>query len=90
MNYKIIPFVLYLFLTSLICNAQWSELNGINPPNFNEAVYSVITDLKGNLYAAGSFTNTNGNGCFRKRQGYKKKTGTVTTRPIQCNLEYPL
>jgi len=50
-----------LLITSLSINAQsWSELGGTNALAANNEIQSICTDKSGNVYAAGSFTNSSG------------------------------
>ena len=40
--------------------SSWQELGGTNSSTFNDAIACLTTDLVGNVYAAGGFTNGNG------------------------------
>ncbi len=48
----------------------WSELGtGSNRLNINEAIFSITTDIAGNVYAAGDFTDSNGKAYVTKWDG---------------------
>ena len=51
---------IFLFLISLSLKAQWKELGGNNSLKANSSILSICSDNPNNIYAAGQFTNSDG------------------------------
>jgi len=67
---KISTLLISAFFICACTSAQsWSALGGTNGLNANSSVLSVCADQAGNVYAAGSFTNSNGHQYVAKWDG---------------------
>ena len=66
---KIIYTFAMLISTHLMHAQVWSELGGLNGLAANSVIFSVCSDASGNIYAAGSFTNSSGKYYVAKYNG---------------------
>jgi len=56
----LVIFLLFSCKKSSQTNSGWIELGGNTNTTFNNPIGSIATDARGNVYAAGNFTNGNG------------------------------
>ena len=56
-------------LSNKLVAQAWSELGGLNGLGANGTIYSMCKDAVGNIYAAGTFTNSSGNRYVAKYNG---------------------
>ncbi len=68
MKLKLLSLITIL-ATAFGSKAQWSELGGTFNLKADSNIYSICTDISGNVYAAGRFTNNNGNKYVAKWDG---------------------
>ena len=67
---KIIPILLFLFYAnSSFAQFAWAEVGGSSGISANSDIYSFSSDTSGSIYAAGYFSNANGNFYVAKFNG---------------------
>src|SRR5436853_230395 len=59
----------FLILDSPLYSQSWMELGGLNGLAANNSIHLVCSDASGNIYTAGSFTNSSGNWYVAKYDG---------------------